>query len=66
MATATATEAATAVNALLRFSSSDQEAMIEVLQEYFTSPDGAEVDDSEDLDEMDEESVEGTEHYNYY
>ena len=62
MATATATEAATAVNALLRFNSSDQEAMIEVLQEYFTSPDGAEVDDSEDLDEVDEESVEGTEH----
>lgn len=55
MATAAATEAAKAVNSLLRFSSKDQEALIEVLQEYFTSPDGAEdEDDSEDLDDSDE------------
>ena len=54
MATAAATEAAKAVNSLLRFSSRDQEAMLEVLQEYFTSPDSVEDEDSEELDDLDE------------
>ena len=74
MATAAASEAAKAVNSLLKLSSRDQEVMREVLQEYFSSPDGLEEDDdSEDLDDLDEDpalledslnvTLEGTEHY---
>ena len=44
----TASEAVKAVNALMSFSSGDQDALLEVLQDYFTSPDGPESDDSED------------------
>ena len=77
MATAAATEAAKAVNSLLRFSSSDQEAMLEVLQEYFTSPDSVEdEDDLEEVDDLDEGlthledsltvTLEGIEHYYSY
>ena len=39
MVTAAATEATKAVNYLFRFSSRDQEAVLEILQEYFTSLD---------------------------
>ena len=59
MATAAATEAAQAVNSLLRLSSRDQEAMFEVLHKYFTSPDpksDVEDEDPEDLDDLDEVS----------
>ena len=73
MATAAATEAAKAVNSLLRFSSSDQEAMLEVLQEYFTSPDSVEDEDDLEVDDLDEGlthledsltvTLEGIEHY---
>ena len=74
MATAAATKAAKAVNSLLRFSSSDQEAMVEVLQKYFTSPDSVEdEDDLEEVDDLDEGlthledsltvTLEGIEHY---
>ena len=38
MATAAASEAARAVNSLLRLSSNDQEALMDVLHDYFTSP----------------------------
>ena len=77
MATAAATEAAQAVKSLLRLSSRDQEAMLEVLHKYFTSPDpesDVEDEDPEDLDDLDEESalletslsLAGTENYYYY
>ena len=44
----TASEAAKAVNALMSFSSGDQDALLEVLQDYFTSQDGPESDNSDD------------------
>ena len=44
MATTTS-EAARDVNALMSFSSGDQAALVEVLQDYFSSPDGPERDD---------------------
>ena len=48
----TAQEAARAVNALLHFSSGDQEALLEVMQDYFTASVGPEVDelDHDDYD----------------
>ena len=49
MATASATEAAEAVYALLGFCSSDKEALLGVIQDYFTSPDSA----PDDLDNDD-------------
>ena len=42
-----ASEVARAVTAFLGFGTSDQEALLEVIKDYFTSPDDAE-DDSED------------------
>ena len=46
-----ASEVARAVNALLDFSSSDQQALLEVIEDYFTSPDDADrEDDIEDED----------------
>ena len=44
-----AIEASKAVNAILGFSSDDQEALLEVLEDYFTSstgPEREEIDDS--------------------
>ena len=43
-----ASEVAKAVNALLDFSSSDQQALLEVIEDYFTSPDNADEDGIED------------------
>ena len=45
-----ASEVARAVTAFLGFSTSDQEALLEVIEDYFTPPDddGDEEDDSED------------------
>ena len=43
-----ASEVAKAVNAFLGFSSSDQQALLEVIEDYFTSPADAEDDDLED------------------
>ena len=43
-----ASEVARAVTAFLGFSTSDQEALLEVIEDYFTSPDDEEEDDSED------------------
>ena len=44
----TASEAARAVNTLMRFSTGDQNALLEVLDDYFTSPDGPERDEFDD------------------
>ena len=46
-----ATTALQAVNALLNFSSGDQEALLEVMEDYFTSPVGQEVDEIDDDDD---------------
>ena len=40
-----ASETARAVNAFLGFSSNDQQALLEVIEDYFTSPDNADEDD---------------------
>ena len=40
---------------LLRLSSRDQEALLEILQDYLASPDGNETED-DDLDELNEDS----------
>ena len=40
-----ASEVAKAVNAFLGFSSSDQQALLKVIEDYFTSPADAEEDD---------------------
>ena len=47
MATAAASEVAKAENSLLRLSSRDQDALLDVLQDCFTSP------EDEDLDNLD-------------
>ena len=76
MATA-AVRGCQAVNFLFRVRSRDQEAMLEVLHEYITSPDPkSEVEDEEpkDLDDLNKESalletnlsLAGTENYYYY
>lgn len=54
----TASDAAKAVNAFMSFSSGDQDALLEVLQDYFTSP---ESDDSED-DGDDDDGFPGISH----
>ena len=53
MASTKAVEAARAVNSLLHLSSSDQESLLAVVEDYFTAPD-QQTDDS-DLDEYDPE-----------
>ena len=54
----TASEAAKAVNALMGFSSGDQDALLEVLLDYFSSPDCPERDDWDDDDDTElEDSV---------
>ena len=65
---ASAVEAARAVNALLGLSSNDQGALLEVLEDYFTSPDSdcevEELDDDRSSDTEDDDSfdalLEGT------
>lgn len=53
---ASATEAAKAVNALLALSSNDQAALLDVLEDYFTSPDpDTEQDELDDDTEDDDE-----------
>ena len=44
----TAQEAARAVNSFLNFSSGDQEALLEVMQDYFTSSEVDELNDDDD------------------
>ena len=56
-ANASAVEAAKAVNALLGLSSNDQGALLEVLEDYFSSPDPEKRED----DELDEDSDEDDE-----
>ena len=56
MASAKATEAARAVNFLLHLSSSDQEALRGVVEDYFTSLDP--VTDDSDLDGSDDSDTE--------
>ena len=64
MATAgtSATQAAQAVNAVLCLSSNDQGALLELLEDYFTSPDPANAEeDREELDDCEYEvALEGT------
>ena len=66
MATAAASEAAKAVNSLLRLSSRHQEAMLDVLHEYFTSPDVVQDEDDNDSDEDPADSLIVTKDYYYY
>ena len=58
--TTTALEAARSVNALMSLGSGDQDALLEVLEDYFTSP-GPERDDWEDDGDSDgaEELLQG-------
>ena len=56
MASPKAIEAARAVNSLLGLSSRDQEALISVVQDYFTSPDEETADS--DLDGSDDSDTE--------
>lgn len=50
-----------AVNAFLDFSSGDQEALLEVIADYFTSPDNAdEKDDADNCMPSSAHSLEGT------
>ena len=49
-----ALEASKAVNALLGLGSEDQEALLEVLEDYFTSSTGPESEDDNLFDEDDE------------
>ena len=44
-----ASEVAKAVNAFLGFSSGDQQALLEVIEDYFTSP--ADAEDDDDLED---------------
>ena len=57
MATARASEAARAVNSLLAFSSDDHEALLDVIQDYFTLPDGTADDELDELDDLDSENT---------
>ena len=56
MASAKATEAAKAVNSLLHLSQGDQESLLAVMEEYFTSPD--EEKDDLDMDSSDDSDTE--------
>ena len=52
--TTSATDAAKAANALLGFSARDQEALLDVMADYFTSPEeGRDSESDEDEDEFD-------------
>ena len=51
----TASDAAKAVNALMDFSSGDQPPLLEVLQDYFSSPEGPEGVDWDDDGNTDDE-----------
>ena len=55
----TVSEAAKAVNAFMGFSSGNQDALLEVLQDYFSSSDGPERDDWDDDDTELEDSAGG-------
>jgi hypothetical protein len=48
---ASASEVAKAVNAFLGFSSGDQQALLEVIEDYFASP--ADAEEEDDLEEDD-------------
>ena len=55
-----AAQAAQAVNAVLGLSSNDQGALLEVLEDYFTSPNPDNVEELDDSDdEVDEAGLEG-------
>jgi len=54
-----ALEASKAVNALLGLGSEDQEALLEVLEDYFTSSTGPESEDESFIDEDDEVMLQG-------
>ena len=54
MASAQAVEAAKAVNSLMHFSSGDQQALLEVIGDYFTSPSTTEADNSDIGDDSDD------------
>ena len=48
-------EAARAVNTIMRFSPEDQEALLEVIEDYFVLPSGTSAPDPEDF--SDEEGI---------
>ena len=50
-------EGCKAVNSLLHFSSGDQEALLEVMEEFFCTPSQTEANDSDLDDDSDNESV---------
>ena len=54
-----ALEASKAVNALLGLGSEDQEALLEVLEDYFTRSTGPESEDDSLFDEDDEVMLQG-------
>ena len=54
MSATTAVEAARSVNALMSFSSGDQDALLEVLEDYFDSPGPGRDDWEDDDDDSDE------------
>ena len=54
------TSAAQAAQAVMGLSSNDQGALLEVLEDYFTSPNPESVEELEELDEVDEAGLEGT------
>ena len=54
-----AAQAAQAVNAVLGLSSNDQGTLLEVLEDYFTSPNPESVEELEELDEVDKAGLEG-------
>ena len=54
MARIGASEAASAMNDMLHFSSDDQQALLEVIEDYFTLP-----DDTDDIDSDDDIEVPG-------
>ena len=56
MATA-GTSAAQAVNAVLGLCSNDQEALLEVLEDHFTSPNPDSAEEPEELDDVDERCI---------
>ena len=57
MASAKAVKAAKAVNFLLHFSSGDQEALLEVMEEFFCTPSQTEANDSNLDNDSDNELV---------
>ena len=59
MASARVVDAAEAVNSLLHLDASDQQSVLEMIQDYFTSPLDDSSEDSDSNNESDDELEEG-------